>query len=109
MPSNIAITQTYNTVINSTPQIIIEIQNLQECCWTTLHRVAKLLESELQLHAKILAFKLGVICSESNILARANSDGLADDSSRVAVYELESTEEDLYIFLERFLYVKSDL
>jgi len=43
------------------------------------------------LHAKIIAFKLGVVYSGSNILAGGNSDGFADDISRVARYELEST------------------
>ena len=82
-------------------------QYLQECFSTTLHRIdtfkksaaspantnlkngdrerhAKILESDLQLHAKIIALNLGVMYSESNILARANSDGDVNDSSSVA-------------------------
>jgi len=84
---------------------------LQECCSTTLHRIdtntanatdmnpkkadrekhAKILESDLQLHAKLIAFKLGMMYSQSNILVMVNSDDVADDSARVAMYELEST------------------
>jgi hypothetical protein len=54
-------------------------------------RHVELLESDLRLHAKVIAFKLGVAHSESTILAMANSDGAANDSSRVALYDLESS------------------
>jgi hypothetical protein len=80
---------------------------LQECCRTTLHRIdthtatsnltkdearlAKILESDLQWHAKVAAFKLAVMYSQSNILMMVNSEDIVNDSARVAMYELETT------------------
>ncbi len=80
---------------------------LQECCRTTLHRIdthtatnnltkdegriAKNLESDLQWHAKVAAFKLAIMYSQSNILMMVNSEDIVNDSARVAMYELETT------------------
>ena len=86
---------------------------MHECCTMTLHRFdlvknsttatsattnlkdgerhTKILESDLQWHAKIIAFKLAIMYSESNILLMVNADDVANDSARVAMYELEST------------------
>jgi hypothetical protein len=81
---------------------------LQECCRTTLQRIdvfkksttmnvkegerhTKVLESDLQWHAKVIAFKLAIMYSESNILQMVNPDDAANDSATVAMYELEST------------------
>jgi hypothetical protein len=82
---------------------------LQECCRTTLQRIdivkkstsgsstpmnvkyTKILESDLRWHAKIIAFKLAIMYSESNILQMVNPDDAANDSATVAMYELEST------------------
>jgi len=105
-----------NTIERSTARFYsIVTQYLQECCRATLIRIdtikksttrnstemnlkigdrerhAKILESDLQFHAKIIAFRLGVMYSESNILVMVNSDDVDDDSARVAIYELEST------------------
>ncbi|HET7147811.1 MAG TPA: hypothetical protein VFI73_04860 [Candidatus Nitrosopolaris sp.] len=102
-----------DTIERSTARFYFMItQYLQECCRTTLNRIdaikrstsnppemdpsnqkrqVELLESDLRLHAKVIAFKLGVAHSESTILAMANSDGAATDSSRVALYDLESS------------------
>ncbi len=87
-------------------------QYLHDCCMTTSHRTEsikhagevtsngrlkngnerhiKLLESDLQWQAKLMAFKLGLIYTESNILSMANSEGRATDNSRVTLYELEN-------------------
>ena len=56
-----------------------------------LEKHAKILESDLQSHVKVIAFKLAIMYSESNILEVVNSDVAADDNARVAMYELEST------------------
>ena len=56
-----------------------------------LKRHSKILESDLQSHVKVIAFKLAIMYSESNILEVVNSDVAADDNARVAMYELEST------------------
>jgi hypothetical protein len=86
---------------------------LQECCRTTLQRGdvvkksttgtptpmnvkeaerhTKILQSDLQWHAKVIAFKLAIMYSESNILQMVNPDDAANDSATVAMYELEST------------------
>jgi hypothetical protein len=85
-------------------------QYLQECCRTTLHRIettgsdtandndikdhgrlAKILESDLEWHAKMAAFKLAILYSQSNILMTVNSEDIVNDSARVAMYELETT------------------
>jgi hypothetical protein len=88
-------------------------QYLQECCRTTHQRIhvvkksttatstsmnviegerhTKILESELQWHAKVIAFRLAIMYSESNILLMVNSDDVGNDTGRVAMYELEST------------------
>jgi hypothetical protein len=42
-------------------------------------RHSKILETDLQLHVKVIAFKLVILYSESNILEVANSDVVADD------------------------------
>ena len=51
----------------------------------------KILESDLRWHAKVIAFKLAIMYSESNILLMVNPDDVANDSATVAMYELEST------------------
>jgi hypothetical protein len=84
-------------------------QYLQECCRTTLQRLdvvkkstkgtsipmnvkdTKILESDLRWHAKVIAFKLAIMYSESSILQMANPDDVANDSATVTMYELEST------------------
>jgi hypothetical protein len=86
-------------------------QYLQECCRMTLYRIdtigkydsatnnlikdegrlAKILESDLQWHAKVAAFKLAIMYSQSNILMTVNSEDIVNDSARVAMYELETT------------------
>lgn len=97
---------------------------LQECCLTTLHRVdtikkytastsninvkdveryAKILESDLNWHAKVVAFKLGIMYTESNILAMVNSDDITNDSATVAMYELESTMKRVLSKDEKFI------
>jgi hypothetical protein len=102
-------------------------QYLQECCRTTLHRIdsikksitanptnmnlkngdlerhAKILESDLQWRAKLMAFKLGVMYSESNILVMVNLDDVADDGARVAMYELESTMKTILSKDKKFM------
>lgn len=102
-------------------------QYLQECCRTTLHRIdsieksttanptnmnlkngdrerhVKILESDLQLNAKLIAFRLGVMYSEPNILVMVNSDDVADDSARVAMYELESTMKTILSKDKKFM------
>jgi len=101
-----------NTIERSTARFYSAItQYLRECCGATLHRIdtikkfttanptndedlerhAKILESDLQSHVKVIAFKLAIMYSESNILEVVNSDVAADDNARVAMYELEST------------------
>jgi hypothetical protein len=81
---------------------------LQECCRTTLQRIdvfkksttmnvkegerhTKVLESDLQWHVKVIAFKLAIMYSESNLLQMVNPDDAVNDSATVAMYELEST------------------
>jgi hypothetical protein len=84
-------------------------QYLQECCRTILQRIdvvkkstkgtsipmnvkdTKILESDLRWHAKVIAFKLAIMYSESSILQMANPDDVANDSATVTMYELEST------------------
>jgi hypothetical protein len=66
-------------------------------------RHAKILESDLQLNAKLIAFRLGVMYSESNILVMVNSDDVADDSARVAMYELESTMKTILSKDKKFM------
>src|SRR5207248_3108907 len=51
----------------------------------------KILESDLRWHAKVIAFKLAIMYSESSILQMANPDDVANDSATVTMYELEST------------------
>lgn len=105
-----------NTIERSTARFYSAItQYLRECCGATLNRIdtikefttanpsnmnlndedlerhAKILESDLQSHVKVTAFKLIIMYSESNILEVVNSDVAADDNARVAMYELEST------------------
>lgn len=104
-----------DTIERSTARFYSVItQYLQDCCKSTLHRIdaikksttanstnmklkngdlerhAKILESDLQLYAKLIAFRLGVMYSESNILVMVNSDDVTNDSARVAIYELEN-------------------
>jgi hypothetical protein len=100
---------------------------LQECCRTTLHRIdsikksitanptniilkngdlerhVKILESDLQWRAKLIAFKLGVMYSESNILVMVNLDDVADDGARAAMYELESTMKTILSKDKKFM------
>jgi len=86
-------------------------QYLQECCKTTHYRIdtigkygravnnlvkeegrlAKILESDLQWHVKVAAFKLAVMYSQANILTTVNSEEIVNDSARVAMYELETS------------------
>ncbi len=102
-----------DTIERSTARLYsVVTQYLQDCCRTTLHRIdiskksatpsiisnirdqerhSKISESDLQWHAKVLAFKLGIMYSESSILVMVNSVDVANDSARVAMYELEST------------------
>jgi hypothetical protein len=102
-----------DTLERSTARLYsVVTQYLQDCCRTTLHRIdiikklatpstssnvkdgerhSKILESDLQWHAKVLAFKLGIMYSESSILVMVNSDDVVNDSARVAMYEVEST------------------
>jgi hypothetical protein len=99
------------TIEHSTARFYSVItQYLQECCRTTLHRIEtvgsgtainnvtkddgrlmKILESDLEWHAKIAAFKLAILYSQSNILMTVNSEDIVNDSARVAMYELETT------------------
>ena len=102
------------TIAGSTARFYSVITHyLQECCRTTLQRIdivkkstigtstpmnvkegerhTKILESDLQWHAKVIAFKLAIMYSESNILLMVNPDDVANDSATVAMYELEST------------------
>jgi len=51
---------------------------------------ARLLGYDLREQVKVLAFKLSTMYSESNILMVVNSYFVANDSARVAFYELES-------------------
>ncbi len=117
-----------DTIERSTARFYsIITQYLQECCRTTLHRIdtikkattanstnmnlkngdrerhAKILESDLQFHAKLIAFRLGVMYSESNILLMVNSDDVDDDSARVAIYELESTMKTILSKDKKFM------
>jgi hypothetical protein len=105
-----------NTIERSTARFYSVItQYLRECCGATLHRIdtikklttanrtnmnlydedrkrhAKILETDLQSHVKVIAFKLAILYSESNMLEVVNSEVVADDNARVAMYELEST------------------
>jgi hypothetical protein len=101
-----------DTIERSTARFYSVItQYLQECCRTTLYRIdtigkydtatnnlikdegrlAKILESDLQWHAKVTAFKLAIMYSQSNILMIVNSEDVVNDSARVAMYELETT------------------
>ncbi|MFY9797958.1 MAG: hypothetical protein WAJ93_19890 [Candidatus Nitrosopolaris sp.] len=101
-------------------------QYLQECCRTTLHRIdtigkyetvtgnndikdgerlAKILESDLQWHAKLAAFKLGIMYNQSNILVTVNSDDIANDSARVAMYELETTMKTILSKDKKFIHL----
>jgi hypothetical protein len=100
-----------DTIERSTARFYSVItQYLQECCRTTLYRIdtlgkydtstnlikdegrlAKILESDLQWHAKVTAFKLAIMYSQSNILMTVNSEDVVNDSARVAMYELETT------------------
>lgn len=54
-------------------------------------RHTKILESDLRWHAKVIAFRLAIMYSESNILQIVNPDDAANDSATVAMYELGST------------------
>jgi len=117
-----------DTIERSTARFYsIITQYLQECCRATLHRIdtikksttanstnmnlkngdrerhAKILESDLQFHAKLIAFRLGVMYSESNILLMVNSDDVDDDSARVAIYELESTMKTILSKDKKFM------
>ncbi|MFZ0513261.1 MAG: hypothetical protein WAM14_16750 [Candidatus Nitrosopolaris sp.] len=115
-----------DTIERSTARFYSVItQYLQECCRTTLHRIntikkstaapptnmnvkdgerhAKILESDLQWHAKVIAFKLGVMYSESNILVMVNSDDVVNDSATVAMYDLESTMKTILSKDKRFM------
>lgn len=114
-----------DTIERSTARLYsVVTQYLQDCCRTTLHRIdtikkfsttpnninvkdgerhEKILESDLQWHAKVLAFKLGVMYSESNILVMVNSDDVAIDSARVAMYELESTMKTILSRDKKFI------
>ena len=117
-----------DTIERSTARFYsIITQYLQECCRMTLHRIdtikksttanstnmnlkngdrerhAKILESDLQFHAKLIAFRLGVRYSESNILLMVNSDDVDDDSARVAIYELESTMKTILSKDKKFM------
>jgi hypothetical protein len=98
-----------DTIERSTARFYSVItQYLQECCRTTLYRIdtigkyatnnlkdegrlTKILESDLQWHAKVAAFKLAIMYSQSNILMIVNSEDVVNDSARVAMYELETT------------------
>lgn len=115
-----------DTIERSTARFYsIITQYLQECCRTTLHRIdtikksttanstnmnlkngdrerhAEILESDLQFHAKLIAFR--VTYSESNILLMVNSDDVDDDSARVAIYELESTMKTILSKDKKFM------
>lgn len=116
-----------DTIERSTARFYsIITQYLQECCRTTFHKIdtikksttastnmnlkngerkrhAKILESDLQFHAKLIAFRLGVMYSESNILLMVNSDDVNDDSARVAIYELESTMKTILSKDKKFM------
>jgi hypothetical protein len=117
-----------DTIERSTARFYsIITEYLQEFCRTTLHRIdtikksttanstnmtlkngdrerhAKILESDLQFHAKLIAVRLGVMYSESNILLMVNSDAVDDDSARVAIYELESTMKTILSKDKKFM------
>jgi hypothetical protein len=101
-----------DTIERSTARFYSVItQYLQECCRTTIYRIdtigkydtytnnlmkdegrlAKILESDLEWHAKVATFKLAIMYSQSNILKTVNSEDIVNDSARVAMYELETT------------------
>ena len=116
-----------DTIERSTARFYSVItQYLQECCSTTLHRIetirkfnttpsntnvkdeerhAQILESDLQWHAKVIAFELGVMYSQSNILVTVNSDDVANDSARVAMYELETTMKTILSKDKKFIHL----
>ena len=110
-----------DTIERSTARFYsIMTQYLQECCRTTLQRIdvvkksttrnvkegerhTKILESDLQWHAKIIAFKLAIMYSESNILLMVNPDEVANDSATVTMYELESTMKTILSKDDKFM------
>jgi hypothetical protein len=92
------------------------IQYLRECCETTLCRLEEIktaiksgdqerhvkgLQSDLEWHVRILGFKLAIMYNESNILG-SNPD-VANDNTKVAFYELESTMKMLLSKDNRFI------
>lgn len=91
---------------------------LKECCEITIHtlhdikgaissehseRYVNGLQFDLEWQAKVLGFQLAIMYSESNIL-RVNPD-VANDNSKVAFYELESTMKLLLSKDDRFMHL----
>jgi hypothetical protein len=88
-------------------------QYLNDSCATTINRLYNIktsdsqdlsytiIEHDLKLQAKVLAIKLTIMYSESNLLS-ANAD-ITDDSARISLYELESSMKSLLSKDNRFI------
>jgi len=64
---------------------------------------------DLREQVEVLAFKLCTMYSESNILMAVNSCFVANDSARVALYELESTMKTTLSRDEKFMQLLGEI
>jgi len=97
-------------------------QYLQQCCQTTLTAIdtitsfvsvqhndkcVKKLAYDLRWHSKTLGFKLSIMYNEANMLMTGRE--VANDSAKVALYELENAMKTLLSKDERFMQLLSSV